>query len=510
MRVYYGRTSGTLKSADGETRKYVIWGDWLDVEDEQPPSDYWTVRWKVWDRVKEEVGILPLRVKKTDCRATPLLEMVFLDVGQGDGCILSVPAGTTQKTLIIDAGQFSNMHNFLKWRFRYVDSNAKFHAAVITHPDQDHYRGFVPLITDERISFEHIYHNGLVERKTDEDIDIIGPRLNGQCTEIFEDRAALAALVSDPAKRGAKAYPNLMWGAVQDSVRFPDIRMASTEHGDRHAGRTYLPGFVPGPDKAAIEILGPVPDKAADGSLSLRTFGLKPHDGKFDVGKTKNGHSIILRLQYGDFTAIFGGDLNRPSEDYLLRKYGEVDEDAPLGDAIPKAGKRLSADLLKCCHHGSADVTDEFVEAVNPFAFVVSSGDQESHVHPRPDILGLLGKKGRSARPLILCTEILRSTPSSIKLDASEKKAFDKLLADFDTAATATQRSEARSAALAFIDRRTRRLVTEYGAITMRTNGKRMLIAFRKEATKANASPWQLFEYEFTADGWALAGSGGH
>ena len=514
MRVYYGQTSGTLKSADGETTKYVIWGDWLDVEEEQPQSDHYKVNWKAWDPTTEKVGILPLRVKKSHCRQTGLLEMIFLDVGQGDGCILSVPDGNTQRTFIIDAGQFSNMHNFLKWRFRYVDSNARFHAAVITHPDQDHYRGFVPLIQDERISFDHVYHNGLVERDADDDLDILGERQDGLCTDLCEDRDTLEALVSKPESRGdpqyPKVYPTMMWALVQDSARFADIRMASTEHGEKKGSRTYLPGFAPDGGKATIEILGPVPDKSTQGKWALRTFGKKPRDGKFDVGKTKNGHSVILRLAYGGFTAVFGGDLNRPSEDYLLRHYGNIADNAPLKDAIAKARQRLSADLLKCCHHGSADVTDEFVEAVNPFAFVVSSGDEESHVHPRPDILGLLGKKGRSARPLILCTEILRSTPSSIKLDDTEKKAFDKLLAAYDTATTAKKRREARSDALAFIDRRTRRLVTEYGAITMRTDGNKVLIAFRKEATKKNASPWQLFEFELTDDGWEPVEGAGH
>ena len=65
---------------------------------------------------------------------------------------------------------------------------------------------------------------------------------------------------------------------------------------------------------------------------------------------------------------------------------------------------------MKCCHHGAADVTDEFIRAVNPLAYVVSSGDEESHAHPRPDLLGRLGKLGRGDAPLILCTEILRST----------------------------------------------------------------------------------------------------
>jgi hypothetical protein len=215
-------------------------------------------------------------------------------------------------------------------------------------------------------------------------------------------------------------------------------------------------------------------------------------------------------LEYGGFSAVFGGDLNRPSEDYLLRHYGKIADDKPLKDAVAKAKMRLSADLLKCCHHGSSDVTDEFVEAVNPFAFVVSSGDEESHVHPKPDILGLLGKKGRSARPLILCTEILRSTPSSLTLDAGDIKAFDKLLAAHDAAATTKARKEARQDALDFINRRTRRLVTQYGAITMRTDGQRVLIAFRKEATKKNQSPWQLFEFKLTDSGWTPVGGDGH
>lgn len=510
MRVYYARKSGTIEAVGGSSRKHVIWGDWLDVEEEQPASDHYIVNWKVWDRAAGTTAVVGHRVPKSDCQEEALLEMIFLDVGQGDGCIVSVPDGNRQRTLIIDAGQFSNMHNFLKWRFRYVDANAAFHAAILTHPDQDHYRGFVPILKDERISFEHIYHNGLVERKTAIRSDVIGRRDEGLCTEIYEDRASLEALVSDRSVRGTKVYPNLMWAAVQDPARFPDIRMASTEHGEQRDGRTWLPGFAPNGGKPAIEILGPVPEATAEGGLALRTFGRVPGDGAFDLGKTKNGHSIILRLEYGGFTAVFGGDLNRPSEDYLLRHYGGIGEDDELADAVPAAKERFCADLLKCCHHGSADVTDEFLEAVNAFAFVVSSGDEEGHVHPRPDVLGLLGRKGRSERPLILCTEILRSTPSSLSLSSSEIKSFDTLLEAFDSAADAEARKRARREVLGFIDRRTRRLVTEYGAITIRTDGERMLIAFRKEASSVGRSPWQLFEFVLAASGWEPVEGGAH
>src|SRR5690606_27810424 len=139
-------------------------------------------------------------------------------------------------------------------------------------------------------------------------------------------------------------------------------------------------------------------------------FGDAIGSGAKDDGKTKNGHSVILRLTVGNLRVLFGGDLNRPAEDHLLRHYGGIAAAQPLADAVPAAAARLGADVMKCCHHGAADVTDEFIRAVNPFAYVVSSGDEESHAHPRPDLLGRLGKLGRGNAPLILCTEILRST----------------------------------------------------------------------------------------------------
>ena len=146
-------------------------------------------------------------------------------------------------------------------------------------------------------------------------------------------------------------------------------------------------------------------------------------------GKTKNGHSVLLRLRYRDFSVLFGGDLNLPAEHFLMRHYGNNGA-APTTVAestamIESARARFGVDLMKSCHHGSSDVTDEFLAATSLAAYVVSSGDEESHDHPRPDLLGLLGKKGRSDRPLILCTEILRSTREGE--DPKLRKRLDKV-----------------------------------------------------------------------------------
>lgn len=501
MRVYYGKSSGKIRSLDGSKTKFVIWGDWLNVEEEQPGSDHFIVNWKVWDEAAGTVGVEKYRIRKSECRKDALLEMIFLDVGQGDGCIVNVPDGPTQRTLIVDAGESDNMHNFLKWRFRYLDSGADFNSAVITHPDQDHYKGFQAIFDDERISFRNVFHNGLVERVGSKE-DSLGARSDGLCTEVFETRDQLHDFLKDPGVRGSKRYPNLLWTALEADGRFGDVAMASTHTGEKKDGRTYLPGFAPGDTEAAtIEILGPVPDVTSAGKPALREFGSVPHDGGFDVGKTKNGHSVILRLEYGGLRVIFGGDLNRPSEDYLLRHYGEVDETAPLANAVAKASERFAADILKCCHHGSADVTEEFLDAVNPFGIVVSSGDQESHVHPRPEVLGLLGKKGRGARPILLCTEILRSTPESMDLDPGEEKEHDRLLDAVADASDAAALKEARKAVEDFWKRKMRRLVSVYGAINIRTDGRKLIVAFLKEKV-ASGSPWQLYEYVIKNGEW--------
>jgi hypothetical protein len=369
----------------------------------------------------------------------------------------------------------------------------------VTHPDSDHYRGFQPIFDNKQISFEHVYHNGIMERV---DADLLGPVQNGFLIDLRPTHQSALNLYQDASVRGRKWYPKLIWTALS-SGRVQNVAMLSTEHGQKEDGKTWLPGFAPSNDPDfTIEVLGPVVERDQNGTDRLRTFGRTPSATAMDDGKTKNGHSVLLRLTYRDFSVLFGGDLNKPAEHFLMRHYGNGGQEpstaAELAAMIGMARTRFGVDLMKTCHHGAADVTDEFLEATNPAAYVLSSGDEESHVHPRPDLLGLLGKKGRGPRPLVLCTEILRSTRE--REDLSLRVQLDALNDTIEQEADEEKRKELRKERRELVDRLFKRNVGVYGAINLRTDGRRAVVAFRNEIPKG-INKWFYYELERDPNG---------
>jgi hypothetical protein len=166
-----------------------------------------------------------------------------------------------------------------------------------------------------------------------------------------------------------------------------------------------------------------------------------------------------------------------------------ADRDAMLVQVRP----RFRSEVLKVCHHGSADVTDEFLEVVDPAAFVISSGDQEGHVHPRPDLLGRLGQKGRGRSPVLLSTELQRSTRAR-----EDQRLVTQLTSDI--AAQIVRQTTARGKRIGeAIKSLSRSNVDVDGAIYLKTDGERLITAFKKES-RSDTKKWFYFEYRI-ADG---------
>ncbi len=96
---------------------------------------------------------------------------------------------------------------------------------------------------------------------------------------------------------------------------------------------------------------------------------LNPQPGWQARDPADDDESLVLRLQYGQTSALLVGDAHRRIEKYLV-------------DESPQA------DLLKVGHHGSAtSSTPEFLAAVKPRYAVVSVGLYNPFRHPRADVM---------------------------------------------------------------------------------------------------------------------------
>jgi len=415
--------------------------------------------WWIHVRSRQEEGWMKL----DSIQLERILEVNFVDIGQGDGCHMVTPA---DHHFIIDAGKRDNMYRFLRWRYNLNNPGKrlpKFYG-LISHCDDDHWKGFeyllskIPLAQQRQIKFEKIFHQGILQRNG----STLGTVFEDNGTQYLEDfildQEELVELLELSGKKST--YEQLLIGAIKN---FPGLPLETVWKSMGENNILYQDAVL------TVEVLAPIPEEV-NGKLCLPWFDPKPDQ----IGKTKNGHSIVLMVKIGKMKIMLGGDLNSRAADYLMGKYSGEDVRA-LREQLMKAGpddvqplqQKMNAIIEKCrevfqsevaksCHHGSHDITNEFLQAVNPIVTVISSGDEESHCHPRPETLGAIGKFSRGERPLIYCTELARSSPEYIQLAAKENKS----------------------------DKSKQRIVSTYGMITLRTDGERAIISQKLEADR--------------------------
>ncbi|MFD1257040.1 ComEC/Rec2 family competence protein [Mucilaginibacter terrae] len=452
--MYIGFPEATLKSTaepKSATVKKVLWGDWAEVVDTD--GEFRKIH------CRNAVGW----VHHTKLQTDRILEINFIDVGQGDGCFIVTPQ---DEFILVDAGVADNMYRFLKWRFN-LDHNqfrVPIKHLIISHPDEDHYNGFKYIVNSPRFSIENIYHNGIIERtgKNLGPVDASGLYL----TDLYATHQQAKDLVENAAMRGSKQYPNLLFNALKMQ---PQPHISMLEKGGEIAGYGKQ-------DKVQFKILGPVTEQV-DGKKALRYFN------KND-GEAKNGHSVIVQLIMGKVKILLGGDLNDASEEYLAEHYTgynpkKITTEAEREDMISKGREVFESDVLKSCHHGSHKFIDDFLSFFNPVATVISSGDNESHTHPRPDTLGAIGKHSRGKRPLIFSTELARSAKEKLTVNDKDIAELYKLIEERKVAADDDKPGLDKK--IAAIKYNMERVIAVYGMINVRTDGEKVIIAQKKE-----------------------------
>jgi hypothetical protein len=134
---------------------------------------------------------------------------------------------------------------------------------------------------------------------------------------------------------------------------------------------------------------------------------------------------------------------------------------------------------------------------------VISSGDDESFSHPRADTLGLIGKHSRGERPSIFSTELARSAPERIKNSRDLRRKLDECLAKLQTELSDSARKRVDKS-IAEIREALGRSVATYGAINLRTDGDKAIVAQKLESARSNDKQWDIYQFERTKAGKPL------
>jgi beta-lactamase superfamily II metal-dependent hydrolase len=341
-----------------------------------------------------------------------VLKVDFVDVQQGDGSLIETPDG---KVILIDGGDNQLFARFLanEYRGSSLAEPQPVEAILVTHGDADHFLGLTEIFKSEQndnarkrlfVQPKRVFHNGLVKRPGGRpEIEMLG-----EAQEVG-GKTIITGLVDDlrdVAKTELNA-PFKRWREVIDTYTSragsrDDLEVRRLQRGDDKAF-DFLKD-----EEISVQVLGPIPvTKSGVKGLEYlgspqRKFGHPSQQPQttfsgISASHAINGHSVVLRLQYGDFRFMFAGDLNEQAETVLARDHanGKID---------------LQSEVFKVPHHGSADFLFEFLAAVNPVVSVVSAGDESARkefIHPRATLMAGLGRFGRDHEPLVFVTEMV-------------------------------------------------------------------------------------------------------
>jgi beta-lactamase superfamily II metal-dependent hydrolase len=476
---YVSVSSSGLRDKPGAASKLVtglIWGDRVDVIGENGDYCEGTARrQKGW-------------IKKADLGDESLLEIYVSDVGQGDSILIRTP---DSRWHLIDAGNSNDrqmtrkgMANFLRWKFKddLGEPGVALENVIVSHPDYDHYGGMLNVLSGDpgdgypfTVAVRNFYHSGMGKFK---DAPRLGKEEKGKAGTfpikvkgISETGSFITELLD-----GGDSFTSPPRAFKDDFVKYAALVGGKPQKVSRLSHKTpYLPGYGPGQNDVTVRVLGPVLETLASGSEGLRVF-------KSD-SETVNGHSVVLRLDYGNARILLSGDLNAGAQ-RLLMSYHPAEE--------------FAADVFKACHHGSDDVDYAFLRAVGARSTVISSGDNESYSHPRPLVVGASGRYGRESKakdgsvypPLVYSTEIARS----VALGFAQKA---RVRDGQGTGSTEVRPENAdvkaeRWADFRALDKAPISTNLVYGLVNIRTDGKHILCATMKET--GNEFDYRVFE----------------
>lgn len=273
----------------------------------------------------------------------------FIDVGQGDATLLEFPCGA----ILIDAGSQDADHEerlieYLTSFFeRRSDLNYTLNLVIITHAHLDH-----------NLALDNVAENFIIERYIDNGLRVGSGKHN-----------------QNKLRNGSRAM-----GILYATYSYYKITLGEN---DGHTD-TIVDPFVCDETDPEITLLS--------GRFTSKPAGWTKDD--YDNG---NNHSLVLKVEFGEVSFLFTGDLEDAGIEKLIETY-----DPGL----------LDVDVLRVGHHGSHNATSpELLKAVTPDYAFISCGKWDygknsrslfttyRFGHPRKNILQILSEAISGIRP---------------------------------------------------------------------------------------------------------------
>ena len=262
------------------------------------------------------------------------LQVHVLDVGpiEGDSILIISPAG---KAALIDTGDTGKGKVVLDALKRYKVERLDYFIA--TEPHSDHIGGADEVLTAMKVGT--VIDNG---------IDLSTPAPEAAANPKGKGAKAKATPTPPPPKKGAvTAFFDRYQAAVKQS---------GAQYEKAQPGKKYDLG-----GGAILTVIAP-----SEPFFTKEQMKAGGHE--------INANSIVLRLDYGDFSMLFMGDAEAQTEQRLLGKDVE-----------------LKANVVKVAHHGSKYATsEEFVKRVKLEAAIISDGAWNRYGHPAQVVLDRL------------------------------------------------------------------------------------------------------------------------
>ncbi len=109
---------------------------------------------------------------------------------------------------------------------------------------------------------------------------------------------------------------------------------------------------------------------------AVRVYCLSPTSPS---DRNLNNRSIVLKIVYGQTSAILSGDAEKEAEEHIYESYREF----------------LDSDILKAGHHGSATSSSSpFLDGITPNFAIISVGRRNKFGHPSADVVREMQRRG--------------------------------------------------------------------------------------------------------------------